>query len=88
MNAPKVFIAIVTDCLQLTVSAMAAGGRREVLSIVGSTTVYAFSAVVAKQFEKGDKFKAPKVESTGAGVKNIVEILQKLEANPDAAGIW
>lgn len=50
MNAPRLFIAIVTDCLQLTGSAMAAGGGREVLSIVGSPTVYAFSAVVAEQF--------------------------------------
>lgn len=45
---------------------MAAGGGREALSIVGLSTVYPFSAVVAEQFEKRGKFKTAKMESTGA----------------------
>ncbi len=44
-----------------------AEGGRDYLSIVGSSTVYPFSSVVAEQFGKGGKFKTPKVESTGTG---------------------
>lgn len=46
--------------------AVPAAGR-DALSIVGSSTVYPFSTVVAEQFGKGGKFKTPKVESTGTG---------------------
>lgn len=40
---------------------------RDYLNIVGSSTVYPFSTVVAEQFGKTSQFKAPKVESTGSG---------------------
>lgn len=40
---------------------------RDYISIVGSSTVYPFSTVVAEQFGKNTKFKTPKVESTGSG---------------------
>lgn len=46
--------------------AHAAGGR-DSLVIVGSSTVYPFSTVVAEQFGRGGRFKTPKVESTGTG---------------------
>lgn len=46
--------------------ALAEGGR-DSISIVGSSTVYPFSAAVAEQFGKKGKFKTPKVESTGTG---------------------
>jgi phosphate transport system substrate-binding protein len=42
-------------------------GARDYINIVGSSTVYPFSTVVAEQFGKATKFKAPKVESTGTG---------------------
>jgi phosphate transport system substrate-binding protein len=42
-------------------------GARDYINIVGSSTVYPFSTVVAEQFGKTTKFKAPKVESTGTG---------------------
>jgi phosphate transport system substrate-binding protein len=42
-------------------------GARDYITIVGSSTVYPFSTVVAEQFGKATKFKAPKVESTGTG---------------------
>jgi len=42
---------------------LAAG--RDSITIVGSSTVYPFSATVAEQFGKTGKFKTPKVESTG-----------------------
>src|SRR5262245_26520175 len=40
---------------------------RDYINIVGSSTVYPFSTVVAEQFGKTSQFKAPKVESTGTG---------------------
>jgi phosphate transport system substrate-binding protein len=40
---------------------------RDYVSIVGSSTVYPFSTVVAEQFGKTSAFKTPKIESTGSG---------------------
>jgi phosphate transport system substrate-binding protein len=40
---------------------------RDYISIVGSSTVYPFSIVVAEQFGRATDFKTPKVESTGTG---------------------
>lgn len=40
---------------------------RDYISIVGSSTVYPFTTVVAEQFGKTTKFKTPKIESTGSG---------------------
>ena len=40
---------------------------REYISIVGSSTVYPFSTVVAERFGKASDFSAPIVESTGSG---------------------
>jgi phosphate transport system substrate-binding protein len=40
---------------------------RDYISIVGSSTVYPFSIVVAEQFGRATQFKTPKVESTGTG---------------------
>lgn len=48
-------------------NASAAEGGRDSISIVGSSTVYPFSAAVAEQFGKKGGFKTPKVESTGTG---------------------
>jgi phosphate transport system substrate-binding protein len=47
-------------------TALAEGGR-DYISVVGSSTVYPFSTVVAEQLGKGGKYKTPKVESTGTG---------------------
>ena len=44
-----------------------AQGGRDVISIVGSSTVYPFATVVAEQFGKTTKFKTPTIESTGSG---------------------
>lgn len=44
-----------------------AESARDYITIVGSSTVYPFSTVVAEQFGKSTQFKAPKVESTGTG---------------------
>jgi len=45
----------------------AAAQSRDYIQIVGSSTVYPFTTVVAEQFGKTTKFKTPKVESTGSG---------------------
>ncbi len=41
--------------------------QRDTISIVGSSTVYPFSTVVAERFGKSGNFNTPKVESTGTG---------------------
>lgn len=46
-------------------SVYAAG--RDYIEIVGSSTVYPFSTVVAETFGKKTRFKTPKVEATGSG---------------------
>ena len=48
-------------------AAPAPAAARDYINIVGSSTVYPFSTVVAEQFGKTSQFKAPKVESTGSG---------------------
>lgn len=44
-----------------------AAEARDQIRIVGSSTVYPFSTVVAEQFGKTTKFKTPVIESTGSG---------------------
>lgn len=44
-----------------------AQSARDYISIVGSSTVYQFSTVVAERFGKTTPFKTPKVEATGTG---------------------
>jgi ABC-type phosphate transport system substrate-binding protein len=56
------------------VLAACAGGQvaqaqavRDYITIVGSSTVYPFTTVVAEQFGRATRFKTPKIESTGTG---------------------
>jgi phosphate transport system substrate-binding protein len=58
--------ALATTAL-LSQGSTAAEGGRDYISIVGSSTVYPFSTVVAEKLGKGGKFKTPKVEATGTG---------------------
>ena len=44
-----------------------AHAQRDGISIVGSSTVYPFSTVVAERFGRTGTFKTPRVESTGTG---------------------
>ncbi|WP_196138850.1 PstS family phosphate ABC transporter substrate-binding protein [Aliikangiella sp. G2MR2-5] len=46
-------------------TAFAAG--RDTINVVGSSTVYPFSTVVAERFGKSTNFNTPKIESTGTG---------------------
>ncbi|CAA0088563.1 Protein SphX [Halioglobus japonicus] len=43
------------------------GANRDIVSIVGSSTVYPFATVVAERFGRSTDFKSPKIESTGTG---------------------
>jgi phosphate transport system substrate-binding protein len=45
----------------------AQAANRDIVSIVGSSTVYPFATVVAERFGRSTKFKSPKIESTGTG---------------------
>ena len=62
-----------TALLAGTIVAVIASGSalaqasRDYIYVVGSSTVYPFSTVVAERFGRGSKFKTPKVESTGSG---------------------
>ena len=40
---------------------------RDQIKIVGSSTVYPYSTVVAEKFGKSSSFKTPVIESTGTG---------------------
>ena len=53
--------------LLATVVSATAQAERDYISIVGSSTVYPFSTVVAERFGKASNFRTPKVESTGSG---------------------
>ena len=62
----KILIPVALSAAVLSGTVYAAAAR-DYISIVGSSTVYPFSTVVAEQFGKTTKFKTPKVESTGSG---------------------
>ncbi len=53
--------------LVFATSALHAQAVRDYISIVGSSTVYPFSTVVAEQFGRSTDFRTPKIESTGSG---------------------
>ena len=44
-----------------------ATAMRDYIDVVGSSTVFAFSTVVAERFGKSSVFRTPKIESTGSG---------------------
>ena len=58
---------ILAGALAVTVLGAAQAGGRDVINVVGSSTVYPFATVVAERFGKTSNFKTPKIESTGSG---------------------
>lgn len=62
----KKFLAL-SAALAASAISMSAHAQRDHISIVGSSTVYPFSTVVAERFGKATNFPTPKVESTGSG---------------------
>ena len=63
----KVFMFVVAAAILAASIGVANAQQRDVISIVGSSTVYPFSTVVAERFGKAGSFKTPKIESTGTG---------------------
>jgi len=63
MNKAISLVSIVS----LVMVAQFASAARNNINIVGSSTVYPFSTVVAERFGRATDFKTPKVESTGSG---------------------
>ncbi|MFT5501195.1 MAG: phosphate transport system substrate-binding protein [Woeseiaceae bacterium] len=61
----QVFTGAVLGVL-ISGAALAQAGR-DYVYIVGSSTVYPFSTVVAEKFGRSSEFRTPKVESTGSG---------------------
>ncbi len=62
----KITLSIAAAALTLAVASTPAVARDQI-SIVGSSTVYPFSTLVAERFGRLGKFKTPKVESLGTG---------------------
>ena len=62
-------IVLLASALILTATGGTASAQsgRDYIYIVGSSTVYPFSTVVAERFGRSTEFKTPKVESTGSG---------------------
>ena len=67
MKKPIVKLSLAVAILAASTLSTQAADSRDYLSVVGSSTVYPFSTVVAEQFGKTTDFKTPKVESTGSG---------------------
>jgi len=65
-NTPWLVLASTIVAVAATGTALAQAGR-DYIYIVGSSTVYPFSTVVAERFGRSTDFKTPKVESTGSG---------------------
>lgn len=60
-------ILIAALTLVSSISMSTAHAARDYINVVGSSTVYPFSTVVAERFGKSSQFKTPKVEATGSG---------------------
>ncbi|MBB5211696.1 PstS family phosphate ABC transporter substrate-binding protein [Microbulbifer hydrolyticus] len=65
-SASKTVLASALAALTIAASS-AALAARDHISIVGSSTVYPFTTVVAERFSRATQFKTPVVESTGTG---------------------
>ncbi|MDJ0793465.1 MAG: substrate-binding domain-containing protein [Woeseiaceae bacterium] len=64
----KVIALTAAAAVGLTAAASVfAQAGRDYVYVVGSSTVYPFSTVVAERFGRSSEFKTPKIESTGSG---------------------
>ena len=61
----KITKIIVVNLLLLAAASLVSA--RETIAIVGSSTVYPFSTVVAERYGRSNEKPTPKVESTGSG---------------------
>lgn len=67
MKKPFIKSLVLTFAVVAAAANTSNASARDSISIVGSSTVYPFSTVVAERFGKSTDFKSPKVESTGSG---------------------
>lgn len=58
---------VIFACVLALLSSTSAHANRDTIVIVGSSTVFPFSKVVAERFGRKTHFRAPKVEPTGTG---------------------
>jgi len=60
---------ILISCAAATLAVLLPGvaTARDQIQVVGSSTVYPFSTIVAERFGNRGKFKTPVIESTGTG---------------------
>jgi len=65
--AKACFHGTLTALIALGAGSAMAQSARDNISIVGSSTVYPFSTVVAERFGRSTDFRTPKIESTGTG---------------------
>jgi phosphate transport system substrate-binding protein len=65
-NTAVAMVASTVIGVLISGTALAQAGR-DYIYVVGSSTVYPFSTVVAERFGRATHFKTPKVESTGSG---------------------
>jgi phosphate transport system substrate-binding protein len=63
----KKTLLLTAVALTTSLTTNVAHAARDYINVVGSSTVYPFSTVVAERFGKSTQFKTPKVESTGSG---------------------
>ncbi len=63
----KQFLGAIAIAAAIGGTGAAQAQGRDMVSIVGSSTVYPFATVVAERFGRSSNFKAPKIESTGSG---------------------
>ena len=63
----KTVVFVIVAALVAATAGVVHAQQRDRISIVGSSTVYPFAAVVAEKFGKAGSFKTPKIESTGTG---------------------
>ncbi len=63
----NIFLVTATAFTISTMMSSAFAAGRDQIDIVGSSTIYPFSTVVAKTWHKKTKFKIPHIKSTGSG---------------------
>tara|TARA_R110002072_G_scaffold33473_3_gene101291 strand:- start:16687 stop:17850 length:1164 start_codon:yes stop_codon:yes gene_type:complete len=66
-NVKNHLVGAVAILATFTTLGSAQAANRDIVSIVGSSTVYPFATVVAERFGRGTSFKSPKIEATGTG---------------------
>ncbi|MBF0148178.1 MAG: PstS family phosphate ABC transporter substrate-binding protein [Magnetococcales bacterium] len=59
--------ALAAICMSAALLLPGTARARDQIQIVGSSTVYPFATMVAEEFGRSSKFKAPVIESTGTG---------------------